>query len=124
MIPSDAAPVPPAATRQAPSVTAMTAPVFVVGADRVRLLRDGVVAHAAMLAAIHDAEREILLEMYWIGHDHVGVRFRDALVARAEQGVAVRVIYDGIGSYGLPGTFWSPLIAAGGEVAEFSAVAP
>ncbi|MEI7894789.1 MAG: cardiolipin synthase B, partial [Myxococcales bacterium] len=69
-------------------------PWFCVGTDRVRLLRDGVEAFPAMLEAIQRARREILLEMYWIGSDHVGERFRDALVARARDGVEVRVIYD------------------------------
>ena len=105
-------------------LVALPAPSFPVGANQVRLLRDGIVAHAAMLAAIREARREIFLEMYWIGLDHVGMRFRDALVERAAAGVDVRVIYDGIGSYGLPGSFWSPLLAKGGEVREFSSLAP
>ena len=95
-----------------------------VGADRVRLLRDGLVAHAAMLDAIGGAKREILLEMYWIGADHVGRRFRDALAARASAGVTVCVIYDAVGSFGLPSAFWSPLVQAGGHVREFSPIAP
>lgn len=96
----------------------------VVGDNRLRLLRDGVVAHAAMLEAIAVAEREILLEMYWVGHDHVGEAFRAALVERASKGIVVRVIYDGFGSLGLPGAFWAPLLLAGGEVREFSPVSP
>ncbi len=47
----------------------------VVGDDLVVLRRDGLVAHAAMIEAIQRAQREILLEMYWIGHDHVGEYF-------------------------------------------------
>jgi len=100
------------------------ATAFTVGADRVRLLRDGVVAHGAMLDAIRGAKHEILLEMYWIGADHVGRRFRDALAERASAGVTVCVVYDAVGSFGLPREFWSPLIQAGGEVREFSPIAP
>ena len=97
---------------------------FTVGLDRLRLLRDGTIAHAAMLEAIVVARHEVLLEMYWIGADHAGGRFRDALAERARAGVAVRVICDAIGSWGLPSDFWSGLIEAGGEVREFSPVAP
>ena len=97
---------------------------FVVGANRVRLLRDGTVAHAAMLEAILAARDEILLEMYWIGADRVGRRFRDALAERARAGVVVRIIYDSVGSFGLPGDFWAPVLEAGGRVREFSPVAP
>ncbi len=96
----------------------------VVGNDTVRLLRDGVVAHAAMLDAIGDAQREILLEMYWIGHDHVGRAFLTALVERARAGVKVCVIYDAVGSFGLPRSFWAPLRTAGGTVRRFSPISP
>ena len=97
---------------------------FVVGADRVRLLRDGIAAHAAMLAAIEGAKQEVLLEIYWIGADLVGRRFRDALVERATAGISVRVIYDAVGSFGVTRGFWAPLIQAGGQVREFSPIAP
>jgi cardiolipin synthase len=51
---------------------AMVAPWFPVGEDQVRLLRDGVQAFPVMLAAIAAAQREVLLEMYWVGNDAVG----------------------------------------------------
>lgn len=96
----------------------------VVGDDEIRLLRDGVVAHAAMLDAIREATSEVLLEMYWIGDDHVGRAFRAALVERARAGVVVRVIHDAVGSFELPASFWSALIAAGGSVRAFSPLSP
>ena len=95
-----------------------------VGDDRLRLLRDGVEAFPAMLTAIEGAREEICLEMYWVGADTVGERFRNALVARANAGVRVRVIYDSLGSWGLPSYWWTPLLEAGGEVVEFGQVAP
>jgi len=49
----------------------------------------------AMLAAIEGAQRQILFETYiWKG-DEVGHRFKAALIAAAERGVDVYVIYDG-----------------------------
>jgi cardiolipin synthase len=101
-----------------------TAPWFSVGHDRVRLLRDGVQAFPAMLEAIASARREVLLEIYWIGDDRVGARFRDALVESAARGVAVKVIYDAVGSMGLGLSFWQPLAEAGGEVQEFHTLWP
>jgi cardiolipin synthase len=95
-----------------------------VGEDRLRLLRDGREAYPAMLAAIRGAREEICLEMYWIGADTVGERFRNALAERAAAGVRVRVIYDSLGSWSLPGYWWTPLLEAGGEVVEFGPVAP
>ncbi len=98
-------------------------PFFAVGPDRVRLLRDGAEAFPAMLEAIRRAEREVVLEMYWIGADRTGHAFLDALVERARAGVAVRVRYDAIGSMGLPASFFHPLRAAGGEVAVHAPLA-
>jgi len=92
--------------------------------DSVRLLRDGVEAFPVMLDAIAKAEREILLEMYWIGNDAVGARFRDALAARASAGVDVKVIYDYVGSFEINLAWWRPLVAAGGRVVEYHAIWP
>ena len=99
-------------------------PWFQVGGDEVRLLRDGVEAFPAMLEAIATAEREVLLEMYWVGADAVGIRFRDALAERAKAGVTVRVIYDAVGSLGITPAFWQLLVDAGGEVREYHPVSP
>jgi cardiolipin synthase len=101
---------------------AMERPWFTVGADVVKLLRDGAEAFPAMLDAIAKAEREILLEMYWVGADACGVMFRDALTERAKAGVTVRVIWDSIGSLGTNESWWQPLVAAGGDVREYHAL--
>ena len=99
-------------------------PWFHVGGDDVRLLRDGIEAFPAMLETIAGAEREILLEMYWVGADPVGIRFRDALAERAKKGVTVRVVWDAVGSLGITPAFWQPLVSAGGEVREYHPVSP
>jgi cardiolipin synthase len=99
-------------------------PWFQVGADRVRLLRDGVEALPAMLAAIRNAKREVLLEMYWVGPDAVGTTFREALAERARAGVTVRVVYDAIGSLAITPSFWESLVRAGGEVREYHPLSP
>lgn len=104
--------------------TETAGPWFKVGGEEVRLLRDGVEALPAMLAAIAAAKREVLLEMYWVGLDLVGMKFRDALVERARAGVTVRVIYDAIGSLSITPSFWEPLVRAGGEVREYHPLSP
>jgi cardiolipin synthase len=77
-----------------------------------------------MLEAIANAQREILLEIYWIGPDAVGERFRDALVASAQGGVKVCVIYDAVGSMGCTPAWWRPLFAAGGRAVEYHSISP
>jgi len=99
-------------------------PWFRVGTSDVRLLRDGAQAFPAMLDAIRNAEREILVEFYWITPDIVGKRFRDALLDRASAGVHVRVVYDSLGSTGATPEWWRPLLEAGGEVWEYHSILP
>src|SRR3954462_11299744 len=71
----------------------------------VTVLRDGGGTYPAMLAAISAAQKTIHLETYILAADVTGDRFKLALVERARAGVQVRIIYDAVGSYGLP-TAW------------------
>jgi len=96
----------------------------VVGAHRLRFLRDGAVAFPAMLAAIEGAKREVLLEIYWLGADRIGARFRSALIERARAGVRVALVFDGLGSFEMPRSFLAPLVEGGVEVHEFAPLSP
>lgn len=87
--------------------------------NRATLLVDGAQAYPAMLAAIAHAERSILLESYIFRADHAGRTFLEALVERAQAGVEVRVLVDGVGSSDTPTSFWEPLLAHRGRVAVF-----
>ncbi|APS00199.1 phospholipase D-like domain-containing protein [Pajaroellobacter abortibovis] len=104
--------------------TLHTVPWFSVGEDRLRLLRNGEQAFPAMLESIENAQKEILMEFYWIGADPIGAMFRDALTRRAKVGVCVRVIYDAIGSLTTPYLWWQPLLQTGGEVSVYHALWP
>src|SRR5688500_5969403 len=73
-----------------------------------------------MLAAIESAEHHLRLETYIFADDEVGTEFADALTAKAREGVAVRVIYDAIGSRGGEDGFWAALEEAGVVVREFN----
>ncbi len=99
-------------------------PWFEVGQDHVRLLRDGREAFPAMIEAIDRAEREVLVEMYWVGADAAGELFRAALARAAQRGVTVRVIYDSLGSLNISLPWWEAVTAAGGEVFEFHPLSP
>jgi cardiolipin synthase A/B len=76
----------------------------------------------AMLAAIDDAKKEVCLETYTFSIGSPGERFRDALIRARQRGVRVRVLIDGLGSYGLPADFFKPLSDAGAEVRVFNPV--
>lgn len=76
----------------------------------------------AMLNAIEEARAEICLETYTFSPGSPGERFRDALVQAQQRGVNVRVLIDALGSFALPGNFFDPLQAAGGEVRQFNPI--
>ncbi len=94
-----------------------------VGCD-VTVLRDGGETYPAMLEAMRGAQHSICFETYILAGDRTGERFKEVLVERAKAGVAVRVIYDAVGSFGLPGSFTNDLRAAGCEVIDFNPIAP
>ena len=52
----------------------------------------------AMLGAIQAAKTSVSFEAYILYSDSIGRKFRDALCERAQAGVRVRIILDGIGS--------------------------
>ncbi len=55
----------------------------------------GVDLYADMLAAIESARERVLFESFIVKGDEVGERFKRALIAAAERGVDVYVVYDG-----------------------------
>ncbi|MCI0534613.1 MAG: phospholipase D-like domain-containing protein [Verrucomicrobiales bacterium] len=73
-----------------------------------------------MLSAIEAAKESVRLEMYIYTASRIGERFRDALTKAAERGVRVRVLIDALGSLTLSGSFWDPLLRAGGEFRWFN----
>jgi len=91
-------------------------------ASAVSLLHDGDQCAAALEAAIAAARHHVHMEYYIWEPDRTGTRFRDLLVAAAQRGVEVRVIYDYVGSSSLGAHFWAPLTAAGGEARAFNRV--
>ena len=88
-----------------------------VEGNSVRLLKNASENYPAWLDAIGAARRYIHFESYIIHEDHTGWMFADALVAKARDGVRVRLLYDWMGGFGKTSrTFWNHLRAAGVEV--------
>lgn len=95
-----------------------------VSGNRVTLLHDGEQAFPAMLEAIAEAKREIVLEMYWFASDELGWQFADTLIAKAEAGVRVRVIYDAVGSIQSDNRMFARMREAGCRVEQYNPIAP
>src|SRR3954451_24931143 len=67
--------------------------------NSVKLLKDARENYPAWLEAISAAQRHIHFESYILREDEVGHRFADALLAKAREGVRVRLIYDWLGGF-------------------------
>jgi len=98
-----------------------TAGAPLVAGNSIRLLKDGRENYPAWLEAIRSAQQTVHVEIYIMHDDDVGQQFANALIAKAQQGVRVRLLYDWLGGLGKtsPG-FWRHLSAGGVEVRCFN----
>jgi len=72
----------------------------------------------ALEAAIEQATDHIHMLYYIFEQDGTGAHFRDLLIRKVKQGVTVRLLTDGVGSFGAS-MFMIPLTQVGGKFAEF-----
>lgn len=107
-------------------VTAIQAQTGVplIRGNHTRLLIDGPQTYKAILAAVDKAHDHIHIETYIFADDDVGHRFADALRRKHQEGVAVRIIYDAVGSLASGRAFFDEMAAQGIEVAEFHPLNP
>jgi len=90
-----------------------------IGGNRLEHHPDSARALEAMLEQIATARRAVHFENYIIRDDRTGRRFAEALAERARAGVAVRVLYDALGSIGTSHRYWRHLAQAGAQVRAF-----
>lgn len=81
--------------------------------NEVELFHVGVEAMDAMVEAIAEARREVLVESYIFRDDDTGIRFQGELQRAAARGATVRVLADAFGSWRTHGKFWRELAASG-----------
>jgi cardiolipin synthase A/B len=92
-----------------------------IGGNSIRLLIDAKENYPAWLDAIAGARRYIHFESYIIHEDEMGWTFADALIAKAREGVRVRIVYDWLGGFGKTSrSFWNHLRAGGVEVRSYN----
>lgn len=75
--------------------------------------------YAAMLEAMEQAEHHIHLESYIVRDDVIGNTFRRVLERKSREGVEVRVIVDGVGSYHLSSHYLDSLRSTGVKAEVF-----
>ncbi len=88
--------------------------------NRVELLVDGQATYDSLYRGIESAQHYVLFQFYILRADDSGNRFRDLLVAKAQQGVAVYVLYDELGSAGLPWAWLAQFGDAGIRIVPFN----
>ncbi len=85
----------------------------------VSLLPDTRRTHQTWFELIDAASHHIHCLFYIWRDDRSGRALRDRLLARARQGVEVRILIDAVGSFGLPRHFFDALQQHGAQVARF-----
>lgn len=87
--------------------------------SRLTPFTDGASVSRALLEAIAGARRHIHVQYYILADDEEGNRLAEALMAKAREGVEVRVLYDDVGCNGTRRAFFRRLTEAGVEVHPF-----
>lgn len=87
--------------------------------NKVDILCDGYEFFPALLRDIASATSHIHIDIYIFENDAVGNMVSDALIAKARQGVEVRVVYDDVGCWGVKNSFFERMRVEGIEVVPF-----
>ncbi len=88
-------------------------------ANRAELLINGEATFDSILAGVGQAQEYVLVQFYMFHDDGLGRRMQRALIERAKAGVRVYMLYDEVGSKGLPARYVDELRAAGVEATAF-----
>jgi cardiolipin synthase len=88
--------------------------------NRAELFEHGARFFPALLDAFSNAGKYIYLEFYMIRDDSIGRTFAEALLNAVERGVEVFLIYDYIGCFDTPGTYFKVLEQGGIKCLAFN----
>jgi cardiolipin synthase A/B len=88
-------------------------------ANRADLLVDGRAALERLFDDIERAGEYVLVQFYIVNDDGVGRKLADLLRSKAAQGVSVYFVYDELGCYHTPESYWQELRRAGVNVGVF-----
>ncbi|WP_367948206.1 cardiolipin synthase [Devosia sp. WQ 349K1] len=92
---------------------------FLKGND-VELLINGKATFDSIFAGIEAAQEYLLVQFYIVRDDKLGQQLAERLIAKAKQGVHVYLLYDDIGSTGMPKRYRREMREAGVKVAGFN----
>ncbi len=95
-----------------------------IGGNRLKVLRTGEASFNEFVTRIRAARRTIHITTFILARDETGKALVEELAKRAREGVTVRLLLDGLGSFVAAGRFCEPIRRAGGTVRRFMPVAP
>ena len=87
--------------------------------NKMEAYTDGYQFFPALLAAIHEAKNHIHIDMYIFAEDALGCLVADALIAKVQEGVEVKLIYDDVGCWNVSHRFFERMREEGIEVVSF-----
>jgi cardiolipin synthase len=93
-------------------------------AEALRILRDAKEFYPGLEQRIQQAKYTVHIEFYLWRGDETGRRFLRLLTEAAQRGVTVRLLLDGVGSFGLRRRYLKDFRAAGGAFAWFQGLDP
>jgi cardiolipin synthase len=94
-------------------------PVFEPHPGEVKLLVDGKATFEEIFRAIASAKRYILVQYYILRSDRLGLELKRLLIAKAQAGLPVYLLYDDMGSFWLKQEYIKDLRRAGIRVEKF-----
>ena len=87
--------------------------------NKVDIYTNGTDKFNALRADLRAATQYINMQYYIFENDRIGNEIRNILIEKARQGVKVRIIYDGVGSFNVDKRFFKTMLDAGIEAYPF-----
>ena len=92
---------------------------FLTNNDSYKLFYDGKGAFDSILKDIENAKKTIYMEYFIWRADELGERIKNALIKKAKEGVKIKLLFDGVGTWKLPRKYKKELRSAGIEIRWF-----
>ena len=92
---------------------------YYFSSNKVDIFTNGADKFEALRADLRAATQYINMQYYIFENDRIGNDIRNILIEKARQGVKVRIIYDGVGSFNVDKRFFKTMLDAGIEAYPF-----
>ncbi len=95
---------------------------FLLPNNAIRLLQNGEEKFPALLEDLRQAKHHIHIEYYIFENDQIGGQIKEILIAKAKEGIKVRLIYDDFGAKAIRNNIVKDLQRQGVEVFPFNKI--